>query len=142
MQQRPLVKIVDHCQRLTRRQYDEDQGRPVADEEFEAAFDEACLSIWGLTNADVDWELVPEQAEIDPLKLDKVLREYALSRGYSLDGLIGGKLVPQAEAFVDMMKAEESNAFAKTPEQRAKLLLQHEASEFLDKKEGGVIKGF
>lgn len=63
MNQTNLVRIVDRCLRLTRRQYDVDQGRPVIDDELIAAFDEACMSIWGVTDDEVDWDIVPEQPE-------------------------------------------------------------------------------
>lgn len=41
-----------------------------------------------------------------------------------------------------MIMAEEFNAFAKTPEQKARLHLENEAEQFVDEKRAGVLKGF
>ncbi|MCA3648972.1 MAG: hypothetical protein IOB85_01355 [Methylobacterium sp.] len=142
MQNRPLVKIVDHCQRLTRRQHDLDQGRPIIGDEINAAFDEACLSIWQATYDDIDWELITEVEEYNYSNRESVWQKYALSKGYTLESLIPNKLVPEAEYFFFMINAHEYNAFAKTPEQKAKLALQREVAEFLNDKATGVLKGY
>lgn len=136
-----LIKIVDHCERLTRRQYDEDQGRRVAEEEFLSAFDEACRSIWKLTECDVDWDSVPEGTEPDYFQRENIWRDYAASRGYDLNSLILRKLVPWAERFVDMIRAEEHNAFANTPEKLAELRIKQEKEAFIENKRNGVIRG-
>ncbi len=138
-----VIQIVDYCERLVRRQFDLDHGRPVAFDEINYAFSDACLLIWNARYEDIDWELMPETEDFcDSYTAQIEWQKYARSRGYCLKTRSSGALVPEAEYFFYMIKAEENNALARSPEHRAKVRLQNEADRYLEERNNGVIKGF
>jgi hypothetical protein len=137
-----FVKIAEHCEKLTFLSNELDKGKNLDEKQFFDALDNACFNIWQKTFNDIVEEQIPkdERDWVDECDAFEAC-EYAEKRGYSIDAFRYGYVIPYYSDFVYMIKAEEHDAFAKTPEQRGELKLLNEVKQFVINKSAGVILG-